>query len=121
MPKKNTWSAPSLNEVLAHLGYTTQPGEFGARHIIDPDGTKAFTGTAGDVWQWLRDEGEIRSTCCHCCRPAGGGKKQVELDLEGSCEDCHDELARAEDRQQRIDDYESRGDYLRDQQKDGAW
>ena len=112
--KRNEWRAPTLSEVLASLGYTHEPAEFGARRIIQ-DGAVQFSGTAGEVWAWLRDEGEIRSTCRECQR----SHEKVELDLSGCCEDCHDEFARSAKRRGREDALEARGDYLRDQQKDG--
>jgi hypothetical protein len=53
---------PTLNEVLAKLGYTTSPaagvtGQLGAKQIIR-DGAVAFVGTADDVWKWLRATGQ---------------------------------------------------------------
>lgn len=44
---------PSLNEVLAQLGYTTEPGDHGAKRIMR-DGQECFSGIADDVWKWLR-------------------------------------------------------------------
>ena len=47
---------PSLNDVLAHLGYTTRPGRFhGQRDVLSQDGSTAFTGDAKRVWAWLRE------------------------------------------------------------------
>lgn len=57
-------AAPSLNEALAALGFTTAPANrglafpTGAKHIIR-DGQVEFTGSAHEVWQWLRDCGLI--------------------------------------------------------------
>jgi hypothetical protein len=53
---------PTLNDVLAKLGYTTSPavgvtGQLGAKNIIR-DGATAFCGTADDVWKWLRRTGQ---------------------------------------------------------------
>ena len=48
---------PTLNEALAQRGYTTQPAGFGRKDIIDSHGLVRFTGTAGDVWDWLRKYG----------------------------------------------------------------
>lgn len=49
---------PSLNDVLASLGLSTQPapGQY-AKHILDREGRVVFTGRAGEVWAWLRTEG----------------------------------------------------------------
>lgn len=116
MPKKKHWHAPSLHEVLASVGFTSIPGDFGRRRIFDADAHEVFSGTAGETWQWLRDE-HIHSMCRECCRD----HTDVELNLEGVCEDCHGELARAADREQRIADYEAHCDHLRDLQKDGVW
>lgn len=100
------WRAPTLNEVLASLGLTTAPAEFGAKRILD-SGVEVFCGGAGEVWAWLRDEGEIRSTCRECLR----SHEKVELDLSGCCEDCHDELARSAKRRKAEDDDEALSDY----------
>ena len=58
---------PSLNEVLASLGYTTRPTHPGAgqpwasvKDILRGDEV-VFFGNAGDVWQWLRDTAQVRS------------------------------------------------------------
>lgn len=113
--KRNIWHAPNLNEVLASLGYTHEPAEFGARRIIQ-DGAVQFSGTAGEVWAWLREEGEIRSTCRECSR----SHEEVELDLSGCCEDCDASEKRVARREQLEDIECSRGDYLREQMRDGA-
>jgi len=47
-----------LNDVLARLGYTTQPAEFGAKVILR-NGVPVSAGTAGAVWLWLRESGQI--------------------------------------------------------------
>ena len=113
--KRNAWSAPTLNEVLAHLRMTTEPAEFGAKKIIE-NGIIVFSGTAGEVWTWLREDGAIRSSCIDCQR----SHEQVELDIHDRCEICHDWNARVAARQRQIDIEDGRGEYLRDQTKDGV-
>ena len=54
---------PTLNEVLALLGYTTAPELYGAKHIIR-DGFTAFVGNAGAVWKWLRKSGQYTADQC---------------------------------------------------------
>lgn len=53
--------APSLNEVLAALGYTTKPGS-GIPHPgkkILRDGNVVHEGSADSTWTWLRQTGQI--------------------------------------------------------------
>lgn len=47
----------TLNETLAKLGFTTRPGEHQYEKDILKDGKVVFTGSAGDVWDWLQEEG----------------------------------------------------------------
>jgi hypothetical protein len=51
-------------------------------------------------------------TCEHCSRT------DATMAEPRLCVDCAEELDRAAARQARLDAYEGRGDYLRDQQKD---
>lgn len=48
----------SLSDVLAALGYTHEPGEFGRRTILR-GGWPVFHGIADSVWCWLRETGQI--------------------------------------------------------------
>lgn len=91
MPKKKQWKAPTLNEVLADLNMAHEPAEVGARHVTHV-GERLFTGTAGEVWHWLREEGHVNDKCREC----GRDHTDVELDLEGVCEDCHASMRREE-------------------------
>lgn len=53
-------TAPSLNDVLTSLGYTTRPAAHqGAKDILDSAGQVLFTGRAWEVWEWLGP--------CHYC------------------------------------------------------
>lgn len=47
-----------LNDVLERLGYTTQPAEWGAKVILQ-NGFPISAGTAGAIWLWLRETGQI--------------------------------------------------------------
>lgn len=48
---------PTLGETLARLGLTYRSAnDFGAKHILRSE-TILFTGTAGEVWKWLRANG----------------------------------------------------------------
>ena len=49
----------SLHDVLGALGYATRGVEFGKKAIVSATGEKLFTGTAGEVWTWLRKTGQI--------------------------------------------------------------
>jgi hypothetical protein len=106
------WRAPTLTEVLADVGMTHEPAEFGARHVIK-NGERLFTGTASDVWHWLREEGHHFSRCTACSRE----HTEVEVDLKGVCEECHDCAARVAQRERMRDDRDARGDYMRDRQR----
>jgi len=44
----------SLNQILSDLGYTTRRADGLYRKDILKDGAVVMTGTAGDVWAWLR-------------------------------------------------------------------
>lgn len=44
----------NLNGFLGGLGYTTEPAGNGRKHIMK-GGETHFTGTAGEVWEWLRE------------------------------------------------------------------
>lgn len=46
---------PSLHEVLALHGFTTERASHGKKHIL-LDGERVFTGTAAEVWKWLDGE-----------------------------------------------------------------
>lgn len=52
----------SLNETLAALGYTTEPGGNGKRRVFR-DGKFMTSGTAAHVWHWLRSRGEHTEPC----------------------------------------------------------
>lgn len=56
----------SLNQTLAALGYTTAPHRNAPAQgkAIYRDGVEVFAGTAGEVWAWLRANGE--HACAHC-------------------------------------------------------
>ncbi len=49
----------TLNETLAALGYTTRPAGHGQKHIIGADGVIVCTGAAHQVWEWLRETGQV--------------------------------------------------------------
>lgn len=49
----------SLNDVLRLLQLTTMPARQYRKHILDASGKLLFTGTADDVWQWLRATGRV--------------------------------------------------------------
>lgn len=55
---------PSLHDVLKARGYTHRPalncGNTSAHDILDADGIEVFSGSAHEVWEWLRDEKETR-------------------------------------------------------------
>lgn len=48
----------TLHQVLAELGYSTEDAEYG-RKVITRGGWQVHRGTAGDVWNWLRETGQI--------------------------------------------------------------
>jgi hypothetical protein len=48
----------TINEQLAALGYTTLPHSHGRKQVLR-DGAVVITGTAGDVWAWLRTTGQV--------------------------------------------------------------
>lgn len=63
---QGSWTGPvagigaaglSLNETLASLGYTTEQGHGLYAKKILRDGEVVFSGSAGEVWDWLRDGG----------------------------------------------------------------
>lgn len=49
--------APSLNDVLRVLGLHTEPAGHSRKHVLDSEGNVLTTGTASDVWRWLRETG----------------------------------------------------------------
>jgi hypothetical protein len=116
MKTKNTWHPATLAEVLSDSNLSSVVEDFGCMRVFNTHG-EVFEGTDGEVWAWLREEGHHYSTCRDCSRD----HTEVELDLSGHCEECAETTDRRIERQRRIDEYEGRGDYLRDQQKDGAW
>ena len=48
---------PTLAAVLEANNLMSSPGNYGKRHITDAEGNGVFYGTAGDVWDWLREIG----------------------------------------------------------------
>jgi len=51
----------TLNEVLDKLGYKAKKNHkmaAGGKFILK-DGKTLFVGTAGEVWKWLRETGQI--------------------------------------------------------------
>ena len=55
-------SEPTLNEVLAMNGYTTQDtGSLGKKDIIDSDGVVVATLNAAEAWAWLSGKFEVAS------------------------------------------------------------
>ena len=60
-----------------------------------------------DACAWLKQ-------CAECLRTG------TEMDKPRLCVDCADGNERAASRQKALDDYEARGDYLRDMRKDEA-
>jgi hypothetical protein len=61
MARKKKTTAPTLNEVLAELGYKTRPRAntnlYGK--VLVRDGVAVWEGTAGACWEWLRKTGQI--------------------------------------------------------------
>lgn len=78
-------------------------------------------GISEDDQQELRDK-----LTCQWCQGAIDGyvpsaKDAKIASADRLCEECHaDDVRKALKRRAR-DEHEARGDYLRDQQKDGAW
>lgn len=52
------WRGLSLLETLERLGYTHEPAEHYAKRILG-DGAEVYRGTAGQVWDWLRETGAL--------------------------------------------------------------
>lgn len=50
----------TLNQVLSRLGYTTSNGATQYAKLIWRDGKLAFSGTADDVWRWLRETEQVK-------------------------------------------------------------
>jgi hypothetical protein len=52
---------PTLHEVLAELGYSTQPSGRGNGYIRDvlQDGVVIWQGSAHECWSWLRSSGQL--------------------------------------------------------------
>ncbi|MAT51448.1 MAG: hypothetical protein CMK32_09730 [Porticoccaceae bacterium] len=52
----------TLNEVLAKLGYRTEPAGHYNKDIVTKSGWVAFRGDANSVWQWLQETEQILPT-----------------------------------------------------------
>lgn len=52
-----TSDGPTLREVLLAFGLTHAPSGKGYHHHICEGGRRVFTGSAGQVWAWLRETG----------------------------------------------------------------
>ena len=73
----------TLHETLTARGYTTRGASNYRKEIVNPDGTVAFTGTANDVWIWLKTPDAAPFICLKCgTAPRTGG------DFGQFCTDC---------------------------------
>lgn len=49
----------TLNQVLAELGYTTEPGDFQGKKKIIKDRDCVLQGAAWQVWDWLKKTNQV--------------------------------------------------------------
>jgi len=62
----------TLNQTLERLGYHYRRSGPLYQHDILRGGSVVFTGTAGDVWQWLRASGELEQRSDGTLSPIAG-------------------------------------------------
>lgn len=72
--------------------------------------------------------GAVEDDCVNCGERIGVACRDCvvlfainDLDKDQRCEQCAEDHEHIVEHQRRYDEREGRGDYLRDQQKDGAW